>query len=314
LHHRKGNSLVDICIFACVTPPRKPVISKATKPAYSRKPAIKKKPVSRKTTTHSKPLRWIIPVIGLLILLSPLYYKYVLKMFANAWHIIVDIGEDPNYRHYKNFNVYVAEKYTVHGIDVSYAQGKIDWGKVKLMDDDGLHVSFAIIKATEGKNLTDTYFHRNWREAAKVGLTCGAYHYFRPGINGSDQARFFLDKVHLEKGDMPMVVDVETLDGVTPEQLRSQLNQFIYIVHHITGVKPIIYSGLSFYQDYLEGFYNNYTLWIAHYEKPELKLKPQSNWMFWQHSDKARVNGINHTVDFDTFKGDSTAFNELLIH
>ena len=299
-----------------MTPARKPVISKATKPVYSRKtaPTAKKKPVKRKADKRHFPVYWVVIIVGLLVLFSPLYYKYISRLFARAWHIIVDIGEDPNYRHYKKFNVSVAEKYTIHGIDVSYAQGKIDWQKVKRMDDDGLRVSFAIIKATEGKNLTDTYFRRNWREAAKVGFTCGAYHYFRPQSSGMEQARFFLDKVHLEKGDMPLIVDVEELNGVSPEQMRAQLNQFIFIVHRITGIKPIIYSGLSFYQDYLEGFYNDYPLWIAHYDKPELKLKPESNWWFWQHSDQARVDGINHKVDFDTFKGDSTAFENLLIH
>lgn len=297
-----------------MTTPRKPTTGRSPNTTAHRKPPVKKKPVTRKIVKKPYSLKWIIIIIGLLILFSPLYYKYVSKGFANAWHLIIDIGEDPSYRHYKAYNIYVAEKYTIHGIDVSYAQGKIDWQKVKLMEDDGLRISFAFIKATEGKDFTDTFFQRNWREAAKVGLVCGAYHFFRPETNGADQARFFLKTVKLEKGDMPLIVDVENLDGVTPAQMRNQLNSFIYNVHYLTGIKPIIYSGLSFYQDYLEGYYNGYTLWIAHYDKPELKLKPESDWWFWQHSDKAKVNGINHAVDFDTFKGDSTAFRELLIH
>ncbi|WP_121199437.1 GH25 family lysozyme [Mucilaginibacter gracilis] len=40
-------------------------------------------------------------------------------------------------------------------------------------------------------------------------------------------------------------------------------------INHRTSVKLIIYSGLSFYRDYLKGFYDEYPLWIAHYDKPE---------------------------------------------
>ena len=276
--------------------------------------SVRRKHLAKKRAVNKQPgLKWRILIIGLLILFSPLYYKFVSGGFSDAWHWIMDIGENPNYRHYKKFNIYVAEKYTIHGIDVSYAQGKIDWPKVKLMEENGLHISFAIIKATEGKDFTDSFFRRNWREAAKAGLVCGAYHYFRPETDGKDQAKFFVKSVKLEKGDMPLVVDVENLDGLTPIQMRESLNEFLDDVHYLTNTKPIIYSGLSFYQDYLEGYYNYYTLWIAHYNKPELKLKPASNWWFWQHSDKAKINGINHAVDFDTFKGDSVAFRELLI-
>ncbi|MGZ3760960.1 MAG: GH25 family lysozyme, partial [Mucilaginibacter sp.] len=80
-----------------------------------------------------------------------------------------------------------------------------------------------------------------------------------------------------------------------------------------THTQPIIYSGLSFYQDYLAGYFDNYKVWIAHYNQPELSVSASTNWAFWQHSETARVNGINHTVDFDAFKGDSLAFRKILI-
>lgn len=293
-----------------MTTSRKPLPRKISKASVSLR---RKQPVKKKSVNKLPGLKGVVAIIGSLILFSPLYYKFVSNGFDNAWHWVIDIGEDPNYRHYKKFNIYVAEKYTIHGIDVSYAQGKIDWPKVKLMEENGLHISFAFIKATEGKDFTDSFFRRNWREAAKAGLVCGAYHYFRPETDGKEQAEFFVKSVKLEKGDMPMIVDVENLDGLNPAQMRESLNTFLDNVRYLTHIKPIIYSGLSFYQDYLEGYYDSYTLWIAHYDKPELKLKPASNWWFWQHSDKAKVNGINHAVDFDTFKGDSVAFRELLI-
>lgn len=288
-------------------------------PAVKKKPAVKKAPAKKRAPAKGKkPAGWPnwlkVTIAGLLlILLSPLYYGYVLKSISSTWRWISDAGTNPHYRVYKSFNIQIPDKYSIHGIDVSYYQGRINWPLVKRMSEDSVHITFAFIKATEGILQVDPYFQRNWREAAKAGIVCGAYHYFRPKQNGKWQAKFFLQNVHTEKGDLPMVVDVEELDGVAPAKMRSELTDFVKQVEAKTGVRPIIYSGLTFYQDNLAGYFSNYTLWIAHYYKQELNITSGTNWKFWQHSDKARVNGINHLVDFDAFKGDSVAFSNMLI-
>lgn len=290
------------------------------KPAPAKKPAIRKtSPVKRKTPAKKKTAglstQWKVAIAGiLLVLLSPFYYGYVVKFFASTWRWVRDIGEDTHYRTYKSFNIRIPSNYSIHGIDVSYYQGRIDWMRVKSMHEDSVHVSFAFIKATEGIALVDPYFQRNWRECPKAGITCGAYHFFRPTKSGKWQARFFLQNVKPEKGDLPLVVDIEQLDGTTPAKMREELTAFLKYIEIKTNTKPMIYSGLKFYQDYLEGYYNDYSLWIAHYYQPRLKIGKTTNWQFWQHSDKAKVNGINHVVDLNVFKGDSLAFQKLLLH
>lgn len=249
----------------------------------------------------------------LLILLSPWYYGYILNGFTATWRWMRDIGDNPHYRTYKSFKIRIPSGYQIHGIDVSYAQGKIDWRKVRAMKEDSVKVSFAFVKATEGLLIVDSYFKRNWREAPKAGITCGAYHFFRPKKNGLWQARFFLQNVKMEKGDLPPVADIETLDGVTPQNMRKELKAFLKHVEGKTGIKPLIYTNITFYQDYLAGYFDDYPLWIAHYYQPRLKLGGSTDWRFWQHSDKARVNGINHAVDFNVFKGDSLSFQALLV-
>jgi len=286
------------------------------KPPVRRKAVVKKKAAAKKKGNKNQGFRfaWKIIFAGiLLILLSPFYYGYVVKTVTATWRWIRDIGEDPNYRTYKSFDISIPKKYSIHGIDVSYAQGKIDWHQVKDMQEDNVRIRFAFIKATEGLLTVDPYFKRNWREAPKVGIVCGAYHFFRPQKSGKWQARFFLQNVNLEKGDLPMVVDIEQLDGVPPAQMRKELKDFLDYLELKTRAKPIIYSGLSFYQDYLMGYFDDYPFWIAHYYKDQLKVHLKTNWWFWQHSDKAKVNGINHLVDFDAFKGDSLVFQSLLI-
>jgi len=272
-----------------------------------RKPATKKK-------AKTPGIRWKLIAVGLLlILLSPLYYGYVLRFFTSSWRWVRDIGRNPQYKTYRSFGIRIPTKYPMHGIDVSYAQGKINWPKVKAMQEDNVHISFAFIKATEGLLTVDPYFKRNWREAPKTGIRCGAYHFFRAYKSGLWQARFFLQNVKIESGDLPAVVDVERLDGVSPSAMRAQLRDFLNHVHKKTHVKPIIYTGLSFYKDYLDGYFDEYPLWIAHYNRDDLKAGKNTNWRFWQHSETGRVNGINHAVDFNIFKGDSVELESFLV-
>lgn len=299
---------------------KKPAAPKrpSTDPVIARASGTAKAPVRKRKAPVKKKkgisLQWILVLTGLLLILfSPLYYGYVLKLFSSTTRWIMDIGEDPNYRTYKSYAIQIPKRYSVHGIDVSSYQGKIDWKKVKSMKEDDVQVTFAFIKATEGISSVDPYFQRNWREAPKAGIVCGAYHYFIPKKSGLWQARFFLQTVKFDQGDLPPVVDIEQLSGVSPEKMRTELLDFLNHIEKKTKVKPIIYSGLVFYKDYLKGHFDNYPLWIAHYYKTDLKAGADANWFFWQHSDKAKINGINHIVDFNAFKGDSLSFRQMLI-
>ncbi|MDQ7949287.1 MAG: glycoside hydrolase family 25 protein [Pedobacter sp.] len=274
-------------------------------------PTKKRRIVRKRARKIPVQLKVALAVV-LLVLLSPFYYGYILKFASATWFWIRHPNEDRNYRTYESFNIKIPKQYKVHGIDVSYYQGRIDWQKVKQMEDDGVRVSFAFIKATEGLLIVDPYFQRNWREAPKAGIKVGAYHFFRPKSAGLWQANFFLQTITVEKGDLPPVVDVEKLDGVSPSAMRKQLNAFLIQVEEKAKVKPIIYTGLKFYQDHLKGYYDGYPFWVAHYHQPKLKLA-EGSWKFWQHSDRARINGINHVVDFNVFNGDSTKLAQLLI-
>lgn len=272
----------------------------------------KKYPGRKKPSGVSAKLKIIVAGL-LLVLLSPFYYGYVLKGFSAAWQGLTDWGGTPGYRTYKSFGIRIPEKYSVHGIDVSSYQGKIDWHKVKAANDDGVYISFAFIKATEGLLHVDKYFVRNWREAPKAGIVCGAYHYFKPKKDGKLQARFFLQTVNFEKGDLPPVVDVEELKGVSPEKMRKELLAFLTFVERKTGVKPIIYTGMAFYRDYLQNQFIDYPLWIANYHRAKLKISAKSKWSFWQHADNATVSGTGHITDMNVFNGDSITFRRLLI-
>jgi len=250
-------------------PKRKPTSPKII--ATPRKKPVARKRVSKKGKGLSREWKFVIAGL-LLVLFSPFYYAYIIKGFSSTWRWIKDWGEDPNYRTYSSYNIKIPHGYSIHGIDVSYYQGKIDWKRGKAMKDDDVQVNFAFIKATEGLFNVDPYFQRNWREAPKAGVICGAYHFFRPKKSGEWQAKFFLQTVHFEAGDLPPVVDIEELNGVPAAKMRIELQVFLTHIERKTKVKPIIYTGLSFYKDYLQGHFDEYPLWIAHYYQSKLKV------------------------------------------
>ncbi|QIX61680.1 glycoside hydrolase family 25 protein [Hymenobacter sp. BT18] len=193
--------------------------------------------------------------------------------------------------------------YTVHGIDVSAYQGHINWTRVAENN-----VRFAFLKATEGVTLRDARFQRNLREARRAGIYCGAYHYFQPNYDGRQQADLFVKTADLRPGDLPPVLDVEAQEFHDVAQMRRGIATWLRLVERHYGVRPILYSNYSFYRRYLAGHFDQYPLWLAHYEveKPALG---REKWIIWQHSDESYIPGIKGTVDFNVLQGN---FQNLL--
>jgi lysozyme len=77
-------------------------------------------------------------------------------------------------------------------------------------------------------------------------------------------------------------------------------------------VKPIIYTNVDFYNRNIGSEFDDYPLWVAHYYQPD-EPRIKRGWVFWQHSDEGRVNGILSKVDFNVFNGDSVEFRNLLV-
>lgn len=213
---------------------------------------------------------------------------------------------------YPEFGISMPENYLIHGIDVSKYQSRIGWEEVRSMKVKNIQLGFSFIKATEGIGNTDPQFRRNWKKAKENGIARGAYHFFIASKDGRMQAENFIDKVKLESGDLPPVLDVEQLNGTNPVKLRNEIQKWLSIVENHFQVKPIIYTNVDFYNRYIGNDFDDYPLWVAHYYQLE-QPRIQRGWIFWQHSDKGRVNGIYSKVDFNVFNGDSTAFKELLI-
>jgi lysozyme len=213
---------------------------------------------------------------------------------------------------YPEFGIAIPESYTIHGIDVSKYQSTIAWDEVKAMQVKNIRLGFSFIKATEGIGNVDPRFRKNWKQARQSGMYRGAYHFFIASKDGRLQAEHFIRQVKLEPGDLPPVLDIEQVNGSTTAVIRREAKEWLDIVEQYYGVKPVIYTNVDFYNRYLGEAFDSYPLWVAHYYQRKAP-RISRDWMFWQHSDEGRVNGIRSPVDFNVFNGDSTEFLTLLV-
>lgn len=185
------------------------------------------------------------------------------------------------------------------GIDVSEWQGNVDWQTVK---QGG--IAFAFARATYGATLVDPQFSANWRGMRTAGIVRGTYHFFVTADDPAQQADLFIKTVgSLAGSDLPPVLDVE-LESGTGSNLISGVQTWLGLVEQGLGRQPMIYTGPSFWNEYMTGGFGSYPLWVSEYEVSAPKLlNGWSTWAFWQYSSTGTVMGIAGNVDLDYFNG-----------
>lgn len=198
--------------------------------------------------------------------------------------------------------------FEVHGLDVSHYQAIVDWEEVVKND-----IEFTFVKATEGEELKDSLFTRNWSELKKVGIKRGAYHFFRPTLSALQQARNFMEAVKLEPGDLPPVLDVEVTNNASATVVINRVRSWLELVEKHYKVRPIIYTNLKFYEKYIAKSFPDYPIWIARYNYAVPKLSNHSQWQFWQYGNRGRIAGIEGDVDFNVFHGTLKDLSKLSV-
>lgn len=188
------------------------------------------------------------------------------------------------------------------GFDISEYQEKIEWESLGKIEDT-FDLNFVFVRATAGKNKVDKRFKENWKASKEKGIIRGAYHYYRPNENSIQQANNFIKTVKLEKGDLPPVLDIEKLPRTQSlDSLKKGLGRWLIRVEQHYKMKPIIYSGESYYTDFLRKEFSEYPFWIANYNF--WRKKPDDHWLIWQFTEKAQIEGIKGLVDVNLFNGD----------
>lgn len=190
----------------------------------------------------------------------------------------------------------------LNGIDVASYQAGI--GKVE--------GDFRIVKVTEGTSYVNPY----WKEQLDTAPELIGLYHFASNTDAKSEAKFFIDNIKDYIGKAILVLDYEPTSP-NPNWAKTFLDE----VYSLTGVRPLIYLGLS-----VENSYDwsavakaNYGLWVAQYNNynPVYGFQPRDlygeikHWKsmaMFQYTSTGRLSGWDGNLDFDVFYGDKDAW------
>ncbi len=204
-----------------------------------------------------------------------------------------------DYRYYKPSSI--STDSGTKGIDVSYAQGAIDWELVRFSG-----VNFAMIRASRGyisdakPMAKDVMFDYNISEATRVGLNVGVYHYLyaESVAEAKKEAKFFLETIKPYKITYPVVLDVEEQSqaDLGKDEITRICKAFLDEVK-AAGYYPMIYANKSWLTNYLDmSKLGDYEVWLAQWNTVPTYL---GDFGMWQYSAKGIVSGIDTYVDLN---------------
>ena len=273
------------------------------KKVVRRRTAVVRKPKRKARTFSGKFLRYSLVAVFVLFLLGVGYH------YRNGLAYYFSFKSDKSLKDkakrisdVRNFQVLENHDGKSIGLDVSEYQGNIRWSYVDTLEKK-YPLDYVFIRATVGKDRKDRQFKRNWLGAKENKMIRGAYHYYRPNENSLEQAKLFIHTVTLHKGDLPPILDIEKLPkNQSLDSLKVGLKRWLLTVESHYKVKPIIYTGEKYYNDFLKEEFSDYLFWIANYNFYREKI--DADWLFWQFTEKATVPGIKGNVDINIYNGD----------
>ena len=189
----------------------------------------------------------------------------------------------------------VAKAVQKRGIDVSYAQGKIDWDKVKTSGA----VDFAILRAGYGKEYSqiDDQFERNYNECKRLGIPCGAYwySYATTAAEAEQEAEVCLSVLKGKQFEYPVAFDIEETRCFL--QTDTLCAAFCGALEK-TGYYTAIYTFKSALEQYFDsGTKSRYDVFLSHVGVS--KTDYAGTYGLWQYSWTGCIPGISGDVDLD---------------
>ncbi|MBE6817241.1 MAG: hypothetical protein E7520_06035 [Ruminococcaceae bacterium] len=207
------------------------------------------------------------------------------------------------------------QPYTVvHGLDLSYHNGDVDFKKLK---DNG--VKYVILRAgyrgygKSGSIGLDKNFKAYYNAAIKQGLSVGAYFYSQAltVAEAKEEANKTIGVIKGLNITMPVYFDYEFApddDGrlntahLSLKQMTANTRAFCDTVK-AAGFIPGIYASASFFYEHLdyEAMQKDYTIWVAHYTSYNAATKRyrattyKGDYQMWQYSSKGKVSGTDST-------------------
>ena len=199
---------------------------------------------------------------------------------------------------YKYFGMEKSEPETknlLKGIDVSYAQGVIDWEKVKASGQ----VNFAILQAGYGKETSqvDKQFERNYSECKRLGIPVGAYwySYATTAAEAEQEAKVCLQTIRGKQFEYPVAFDIEE-ERSLPQ--ANALCQAFCSALEAAGYYVAIYTFKSALENNISAAVKNrYDIFLSHVGVQQTDYA--GSYGLWQYSWTGCISGISEDVDLD---------------
>ena len=193
------------------------------------------------------------------------------------------------------------------GIDVSYAQGNIDFSKINKNQ-----VQFVIIRSSFGweADQKDNQFERNYSGFKKLGIPVGAYHYSyaKTKEQAVKEARYCLECIKGKSFDLPVFIDMEeqSCAAAGRRTCTDIAKTFIQTIEK-AGYRSGVYVNPNWLENYLykNELVGKVNIWLAQWGSS----KPYCNCMLWQYNvgKKGSVSGISGEIDLDYCYTDITS-------
>lgn len=188
----------------------------------------------------------------------------------------------------------------LHGFDISHYQGHINFDA--LAADP--HCGYLYLKASEAATNKDNMYNTYYKEAKRVGLKVGSYHFFRGNYSAREQFENFRSVLKDKPQDLIPIIDVEVLARrVSIYQYMERLQELCRLVEKEFGRKPMIYTGQKFYNMHFAGtkFVGKYKFMIARYTDIEPELKNNDDFVIWQYTGHGSARGVRGHIDISMF-------------
>ena len=199
---------------------------------------------------------------------------------------------------YKYFGIEKAESKTkniLKGIDVSYAQGVIDWEKVKA----SWLVDFSILRAGYGRETTqvDTQFERNYAACKRLGIPVGVYwySYATTAAEAEQEAKVCLQTIRGKQFEYPVAFDIEEARSLP--QADALCTAFCNALEK-QGYYAAIYTFKSALENNIRAaIKSRYDIFLSHVGVQQTSYA--GAYGLWQYSWTGRIPGISGDVDLD---------------
>ena len=189
------------------------------------------------------------------------------------------------------------------GIDISYANGDIDFNVLKE------HVDFLMIRAGRGKK-TDDYFERNAKSAAYLGIPFGLYwfSYATSAIEAEAEANRLIDAAQKYHIKMPLAYDFEYGSdafiqqmgiSLTTETRRKMATAFLSRIE-AAGYYAVLYSNVDYIKRVFAPLLTRWALWLADWRQGQEPTRSAPyKYKIWQTTDNAHIPGITGKCDYN---------------